>query len=133
VKAADITDETFIEAVAAALAIRPSVLGASLWDVSAVLDGRLDYVRATAAARTRDECPDMPEPVVPLKVVLAKARKLIRRGLLTGCACGCRGEFEVVDLAAEAEAAERRAIVEAAIREHVEGRRSYGTTGEATT
>lgn len=130
-KAADITDEAFVEAVATVRAIRPSALGASLWDVSAALDGRFDYVRAIAAARTRDECPAMPEPAIPLKVVLAKARKLIRRGLLTGCACGCRGEFEVVDSAEEAERAERLAIVEAAVREHVEGRCSHGTASEA--
>lgn len=31
----------------------------------------------------------------PPKVVLAKARRLIRRNLLDGCDCGCRGDFEV--------------------------------------
>ncbi len=34
-------------------------------------------------------------PDVPFKVLLAKARKLIRRGLLNGCACGCSGSFEI--------------------------------------
>lgn len=34
----------------------------------------------------------------PEKVVLAKARKLIRRGVLTGCVCGCRGDFEIPGL-----------------------------------
>ena len=29
----------------------------------------------------------------PENVVRAKARRLIRRGLITGCACGCRGDF----------------------------------------
>lgn len=33
--------------------------------------------------------------MMPEKVVLAKARALIRRGLLNGCGCGCRGDFEV--------------------------------------
>src|SRR5690349_3703343 len=32
---------------------------------------------------------------LPDKIVLAKLRKLIRRGLITGCACGCRGDFEL--------------------------------------
>lgn len=32
----------------------------------------------------------------PEKVIRAKAAKLIRRGLLDGCACGCRGDFDVV-------------------------------------
>ncbi len=36
-------------------------------------------------------------PGVPEKVVRAKADKLIRRGLLRGCACGCRGDFNVVE------------------------------------
>lgn len=30
---------------------------------------------------------------MPEKVVRAKARKLIARGLLDGCPCGCRGDF----------------------------------------
>lgn len=29
------------------------------------------------------------------KIVLAKAHKLIKRKLLSGCDCGCRGDFEV--------------------------------------
>jgi predicted transcriptional regulator len=32
----------------------------------------------------------------PEKVVLAKARRLVRAGRLTGCTCGCRGDFAVV-------------------------------------
>lgn len=34
---------------------------------------------------------------LPEKVVLAKARKLIRRGLLNGCYCGCRGDLELTE------------------------------------
>lgn len=34
-------------------------------------------------------------PDVPWKVLLAKARKLIRRGLMDGCTCGCRGDYEL--------------------------------------
>lgn len=30
---------------------------------------------------------------MPVKVVRAKARSLIRRGVIAGCACGCRGDF----------------------------------------
>lgn len=36
-------------------------------------------------------------PEYPEKVVLAKARKLIRRGVLEGCACGCRGDWRARD------------------------------------
>jgi len=31
----------------------------------------------------------------PFKVVAAKLSKLLRRGLLTGCDCGCRGDWEL--------------------------------------
>lgn len=34
-------------------------------------------------------------PIFPSEVILAKARALIRRGLITGCDCGCRGDFEL--------------------------------------
>lgn len=33
----------------------------------------------------------------PPKVVHAKLRKLIRRGLLDGCYCGCRGDFQLTE------------------------------------
>lgn len=32
---------------------------------------------------------------VPQKVLLAKCSALIARGLLQGCTCGCRGDFEL--------------------------------------
>lgn len=34
-------------------------------------------------------------PDVPPKVLLAKARQLIKRNLLGGCGCGCRGDFHI--------------------------------------
>ena len=34
---------------------------------------------------------------VPPKVVMAKLRSLIKRGLLDGCACGCRGDFKLTE------------------------------------
>jgi hypothetical protein len=33
----------------------------------------------------------------PPKVLLAKLRRLVTRGLLDGCGCGCRGDFEITD------------------------------------
>ena len=33
----------------------------------------------------------------PRKVVLAKCRSLMGRGLIDGCACGCRGDFSLTD------------------------------------
>lgn len=35
-------------------------------------------------------------PDAPPKVVLAKLRKLIRKGYIDGCSCGCRGDFVFV-------------------------------------
>ncbi len=32
---------------------------------------------------------------LPEKLIRAKAKSLIKRGLMTGCPCGCRGDFEV--------------------------------------
>jgi len=34
---------------------------------------------------------------LPDKLVLAKMNSLIRRGLIEGCACGCRGDFEITE------------------------------------
>lgn len=36
-------------------------------------------------------------PMIPRKVLLAKCKSMIRRGLLDGCPCGCRGDFERPD------------------------------------
>lgn len=36
-------------------------------------------------------------PDVPEKLKLAKMRMLIRRGLVDGCACGCRGDFVITE------------------------------------
>ena len=42
-------------------------------------------------------------PVWPEKVLLAKLRSMLRRGLIDGCACGCSGGFEVKGSAALAQ------------------------------
>lgn len=34
-------------------------------------------------------------PMFPPEIIAAKASRLIARGLLTGCDCGCRGDFEL--------------------------------------
>lgn len=34
-------------------------------------------------------------PKTPDKIVLAKMGKLIRKGYVDGCDCGCRGDFEI--------------------------------------
>lgn len=39
---------------------------------------------------------DHVEKEIPYKLVTAKAKSLIRRGLIDGCGCGCRGDFEIL-------------------------------------
>lgn len=34
---------------------------------------------------------------VPYNLMLAKMRMMIRRGVMQGCACGCRGDFCVTE------------------------------------
>lgn len=38
-------------------------------------------------------------PNIPNKVILAKLRQMVRAGWITGCGCGCRGDFEIADMA----------------------------------
>lgn len=60
---------------------------------------------AMAATRGRNGVPrwstlwDVQEGLasVPPKVVLAKLRSMIKRKVIGGCACGCRGDFEVLE------------------------------------
>lgn len=86
----DIPDETFLTALDEAIRLReiehgaPWNCGATRWDLAAVLAGHPEDVGGSPV-----DYPDL-----PMALVLAKARNLIRRGLLTGCACGCRGDWE---------------------------------------
>lgn len=32
----------------------------------------------------------------PSKMVLAKLKSMVKRNILHGCTCGCRGDFEIV-------------------------------------
>jgi hypothetical protein len=92
VKAADIPDVELLAAIAEVTRRRtdasgaPWGLGANRWDIGWVLSGYEGLAQFTDPA---------PEMRYPEKVVLAKARSLVRRGLLLGCPCGCRGDFEV--------------------------------------
>lgn len=36
-------------------------------------------------------------PEVPHKIVQAKLSRLIQRGLIDGCPCGCRGDYEMTE------------------------------------
>jgi hypothetical protein len=43
----------------------------------------------------RDVRNAMPKNLTSEKLILAKMRQLIKRGLVDGCDCGCRGDFEI--------------------------------------
>lgn len=49
---------------------------------------RWDIERALAATERY--------PNVPEKVLLAKLRAMVKRKILDGCTCGCRGDFEIL-------------------------------------
>lgn len=83
-KTADITARAFLTAVVDVLILRGSY-SASRWDVASMLAGHPENVGTPAA------CQDYPQ--MPAKLVLSKARNLIRKKLLDGCGCGCRGDF----------------------------------------
>jgi len=70
VKTSDLSDERVLAVVSEIVADRG--YPADRWSVAA-------------------RCADVPE-----KIVYAKLRRLVKRGLLTGCPCGCRGDYEVV-------------------------------------
>lgn len=75
-KAADIPDEAFLGAVHA-LSLEPQ-----------------DTIFGPSPLPHWVQVRDLVERLgVPEKVIRAKARKLIRRGLMTGCWCGCRGDL----------------------------------------
>jgi hypothetical protein len=84
----DISDEVFLAAVDEAIRVRSGDderpwSWATRWDVAAVLAGHPGDVGGSPV-----EYAEMPE-----RLLLAKARRLIMRGLLDGCACGCRRSF----------------------------------------
>jgi hypothetical protein len=85
-KASDIDDTAFLDAIDEAIRLRGPLWCsyATRWDVAAVLAGHPEDVGGTPV-----DYPNMPQAVV-----LAKARRLINRELASGCACGCRGDLK---------------------------------------
>jgi len=91
-QAKDIPDMDFIRAVLTVGIIRRSRM-TMRWDVQAMLAGYpVDW--------PREDREDI-ERKIPAKVVMAKAARLINRGWLDGCSCGCRGDYEVMPRVAE--------------------------------
>jgi hypothetical protein len=70
-KASDITDA---EVIAAIIATR-GLFGVPEWSSRFSVEGELRHF--------------------PPKVVLAKIRSMIRRRIIKGCGCGCRGDLEI--------------------------------------
>lgn len=83
----DIADEAFVGAMAEAH-VRRGFGYAALMDVQNILSGHPERVGVDFKEH---------EDQLPTRLVRAKARKLIRRGLIDGCACGCRGDFSMPD------------------------------------
>ena len=75
VQAKDISDDDFIRAVQVV-----SVRTAASWNQRTAWANRFDVAE---------------ELGFPEKVVLAKARKIIKQGRMDGCSCGCRGDFDL--------------------------------------
>lgn len=98
----DISDLEFLEAVETARQIlgpgpqfRASeniVRWVNRWDVLYVLSGYPEYV-----VEWWIRVDILEEFLLPSKLILAKARKLMRKGLLDGCDCGCRGDFVLTE------------------------------------
>lgn len=71
--AKDVPDAAVLEAIRQNIRSRGiCVLGACLWEIQELL------------------------PLFHPKVVHAKLRSMRRRGLISGCACGCRGDFNII-------------------------------------
>jgi len=105
-KCSDIPDLVFLAAIDECCRLRtepgdryPYTM-ATRWDVAAILAGHLEDVGGTP----RDY------PGVPEKVVMAKATKLDKRKLISGCGCGCRGDFEVTEKGRELQRAFREQV-----------------------
>ena len=74
-QAKDISDDDFIAAVQVS-----SIANAKMWGLKDSWANRMDVAAILG---------------VPDKLVIAKARKLIRQGRMDGCHCGCRGDFDL--------------------------------------
>ena len=83
----DIADEDFLEAVRTASRLSGGGW-AMAWDVGCILAGQPQHIGDHAAHHDApgNEC-------FPWRLLRAKAQKVIDKGLLEGCACGCRGDY----------------------------------------
>lgn len=68
------------------------VSDARMLETLASVRGRHGVPRWSSWFDVRDRMPD-----VPPKVALAKLKSMVKRGVIKGCTCGCRGDFELRD------------------------------------
>lgn len=59
--------------------------------------GRQAYRSATWFAGFENSVQNAMPAGTPPKVALAKMRAMVRKKLVIGCACGCRGDFQLPD------------------------------------
>lgn len=78
-KAADIPDAAFLDAVRSTRAVDGS-FDSEHWRMRGEVKATLESGMGTQ---------------IPEKLFLAKARRLMNRGLLGGCPCGCRGDYHL--------------------------------------
>ncbi len=95
-QAKDIDDRFFLECVDF-LSMQPKYP----WerDLSAVLGFNMGPKRLPLWVNRGDL--DYVMPMFPPAVILSKASRLMGRGLMGGCDCGCRGDFELTELGRE--------------------------------
>lgn len=65
-------------------------------------DNKLSFWKDPVSFKTVDKMEDRPEETIfgdsiPVKVIHAKYKSLVKRKLIGGCPCGCRGDFEITD------------------------------------
>ncbi|AHZ95633.1 hypothetical protein PBI_OKIROE_72 [Mycobacterium phage OkiRoe] len=83
--ARDIPDTVFLHAVFAG---QRAMHGAAM---------RQDVTRLLGGLPADAPVPAAEVPGVPWKVVVAKFRRVAGRGLVDGCDCGCRGDWELTN------------------------------------
>jgi hypothetical protein len=87
-KASDIPDKLVLEYLAKHQGCWSCLFGLRFYPGDSVVDRNLPF----------DERGEMiVPPGTPDKVMHAKMKSLYRRGLVGGCDCGCRGDWEITD------------------------------------
>jgi len=93
-KFSDIDDQSILVAIAHRQSY--SSLGMQLFDLAGVMWENADYGLGLVGCddyKVMEHSDYGKSPTLPFNLVKAKMRKLIKRGLVNGCACGCRGDF----------------------------------------